>query len=72
MRISESIPSTSQVARATSLALATGESAMVYEIDYEDTRAVRVGRLLYASDPEFVAFEGEVLVVVEADGTVTY
>lgn len=48
----------------------TGEVQMVYQIDHDDRRVTRIGELAYADDPEFDAFDGEIIAVCYPDGFV--
>lgn len=58
-------------AKAASKARETGEAHVVATIDHEEGRRVCVYPLEYAETaPEFEAFEGKILAIVEPDGAV--
>jgi hypothetical protein len=58
------------IARARELARDTDQPYIVAEIDHEDTRLLEIHPLAYADSPEFVAFDGVVVVIAYPDGTI--
>ena len=69
MRASTTYPY-SKLIHAKRLARQHNRPYMVYLVDHEDGRAVRIADYDYAREPEFLAFDGEVLAIIYPDGEV--
>jgi len=69
MRASTTYPY-SKLIRARQLARQHNRPYMIYLVDHEEGQAVRIAEYEYALEPEFQAFDGEVLAIIYPDGEV--